>query len=164
LLRLLVTDPLLGLQGVVHGHAGGPPLSFQSHSLRPLNALERPADRVSLAAGQFQLHGMANVVATLIGPAKLFQHHAAEIEDPRIAAAALDGGVQGGERFAKILVEERMHAAAVQLLDHRVLPPAKSARQTAGQQHGGDERVQFPHHERHSPWFQCGQSRCPAAR
>jgi len=114
----------------VNGQAGVAAVCFELNPLWTLNALQGFADRVRLAAEQFQLCAFAEVGACFIGPAEPTQHQAAVVKRPRVATAALNRGVERIEGAADVAGKEGMHAATVELFEHGVLREAGRRRKS----------------------------------
>jgi hypothetical protein len=126
----------------MNDEASSAAVGFEHDSLGALDSLQGFADRVGLAPEHFQLGALAEVGGRFVGAAESILHDAAVVEGPRVATAALNGGVQRVEGPADIAGEEGVHAAAVQLFEHGVLSEATRRGES---QEGGDQRQESGH-------------------
>jgi hypothetical protein len=97
----------------VQCEAGGTPLDFQGSTFCSLNPFQRSAHGIRLCADHLQFRPLAKVILGFVRTAQAIEHQAAKEKGPWIAAAASDGRVQRIERFAIVLGEEGVDAAAV---------------------------------------------------
>jgi hypothetical protein len=126
---------------------GGAPLRFQIHPFGALNALQRPADGVWLAADQLEFRPFAEIGLSFIWTTESAQDQTAVVKGSRVAAAIHYRGVERVERFELIARKERMDTAAIQLVEHGILAESGSGGQC---QQGGSEADLNTGHERSS--------------
>jgi hypothetical protein len=119
-------------------------MGFEQGALRSLNALQGAADGIGLAAEHLQLGTLTKIFAGFFGPAVAAEHETAVVKGSRIAAAAVDGCVERVECLGKVLREERVDSASVELIEKRVLTEGGCSAKT---QYGGQGQTQFLRHE-----------------